>query len=55
MFAVQLDPFDNQVKGIHAVDFARHAIGAAWDGAKAFGNFPRGAPTSTRLPAFTVS
>ena len=37
MFAIQLDGLDNQVKGIDAVDFACHAIGTAWNGAKAFG------------------
>jgi hypothetical protein len=37
VFAVQLDGLDDQIKGVHAVDLACHAIGTAWDGAKAFG------------------
>jgi len=37
VFAVQLDRLNNQIKGVHAVDLACHAIGTAWDGAKAFG------------------
>jgi hypothetical protein len=37
VFGVQLDRFDNQVEGVHAVDLACHAIGTAWNGAEAFG------------------
>ena len=37
MLAIQLDRLDDQVQGVHAVDFACHAIRTAWDGAKAFG------------------
>ena len=37
VLGVQLDPRDNQIESVNAVDFARYAIGEAWRETEAFG------------------